>query len=251
MNAQKFTETGGVTVSVDAETHDGEANLRVTVADTGSGMSPELLARAFDRFEQGDTSTTRAHGGSGLGLAISKQLVELMGGQIGATSELGRGSTFWFTLRLPLANGASGLAMAERRGSWAEAVRETKVLVAEDNATNRTLAARLIEKLGYEVVVAKDGMEAVALGANGGYGAILMDCQMPAMDGYEATREIRKREAAGVRTPIIAITADVSVENRARCEGAGMNDFVAKPVGLETLASVLGRWVRANNVAGD
>jgi CheY-like chemotaxis protein len=201
MNAQKFTAAGSVTIRVDAEPAGAtSARLRVSVEDTGRGMSPELLARAFDRFEQGDRSTTRTHGGSGLGLAISKQLVERMGGSIDVASIEGKGSVFWFTLELPVAE--SSLPAAEPNPAGVlPAGGDAKVLIVEDNATNRTVAARLLEKLGYRVEVACDGQEAISLAAAESYGAILMDCQMPSMDGYEATRVIRPGKAAAGKLP--------------------------------------------------
>jgi len=240
MNAQKFTQEGRIVIRVNSA---GSAGIRFSVEDTGPGMEAGFLARAFDRFEQADSSTTRPHGGSGLGLAIAKELVERMGGRIGAESEPGRGSTFWFTLPLPEA-AVPAAPTAVPVTPEPAAARDAKVLIAEDNMTNRRLIYKLLERLGYKPEEAIDGAEAVRLAATGGYHAILMDCQMPAMDGYQATREIRRQEDPSVPVPIIALTADVSVENRTRCTDAGMNDFLGKPVLIDTLDSVLARWVR-------
>jgi signal transduction histidine kinase/DNA-binding response OmpR family regulator len=395
-NAVKFTEQGEVSVHVRVvdETPD-HVCVRFDVTDTGMGIPPEIQGRLFESFYQADSSSTRRHGGAGLGLAVCRQLVELMGGSIGVESEPGRGSRFWFTVRLARLPGealpaaepradlaglsvlvvddnetnrrillhqlarwgmraqaapgaAEGLAalraaaatapfdvaildmlmpemggieLAEvigrdpslagtpllmltsagiprdaeqaRRlglaGYLTKPVRESQlhaclasvtgrttgvvpslptrhslrdrgaragahVLVAEDNAVNQKVAVKMLQKLGYRADVATNGLEAVDALGRVGYDAVLMDCQMPHMDGYEASRAIRRRERSGEggrRTPIIAMTAGASPENHARCRDAEMDDFIAKPVDLEHLAEVLDRWIGAGRPAPD
>jgi signal transduction histidine kinase/CheY-like chemotaxis protein/HPt (histidine-containing phosphotransfer) domain-containing protein len=270
-NAVKFTEKGQVTVRVRAETEEEGAQLvRFAVRDTGIGITPEALGRLFQPFAQADGSTTRRYGGTGLGLVISKRLVELMGGQLGVMSEPGEGSVFWFTARLersaltarPEALAASEIsagdvaspgdlappvpvpAPASPLGDPGRRARPLRgrVLVAEDNVVNQKVAARILERLGYEVDVAATGNEAVAAVGQHTYDAILMDGQMPQTDGFEATRVIRAMEGAH-HTPIIALTASAMHGDRERCLAAGMDDYVSKPVGPEQLEAVLLRWV--------
>ena len=384
-NAVKFTQTGDIIVKVDEMGKVGDAvDVRIEVSDTGIGINAEEVARLFKTFSQADASTTRRYGGSGLGLAISKRLVELLGGEIGVDSEPGKGSTFWFTARLGLAevplgppavpatnlqglrvlvvddnstsrtllsqalrswhvrptcveNGPSavaamraavdagqpfdvalldygmpvmdGLEVAKeiradarlattrlavltpsgRRGdaeqgrqlgidayltkpvhqsslfeclttlmaaadeaigavitthAAADASRRAHVLVVDDNAANQMVAARTLENMGYRVDVAASGLEAVDAVGRIPYAAVLMDCQMPDMDGYEATGEIRRREGHRHHTPVIAMTAGASSEDEARCLQAGMDDFVSKPASPAELKRVIQRWVR-------
>jgi two-component system sensor histidine kinase/response regulator len=388
-NAVKFTEKGEVVLRVTLDESSGDTALvRFEVRDTGIGIEPSLRARLFQSFVQADGSASRRYGGTGLGLAISKRLVSLMGGAIDAESHPGRGSTFWFTVRLerqvqqaaPAAvpptrlagrralvvddnatnrqilkqqlgywgmrvsaveSGAKGLALLRQaaaagshydlaildmkmpemdglsvaraikqdpalaavrlvlltsfgqRGHGAEAsrigvsayltkpvdeadlydclvevlgetgaqkrphlvtrhsLREARssvsalVLVAEDNEVNQKVAVRILEKLGYRVEVADNGQEALAACARARYDAVLMDGQMPEMDGYEATRRIREREGTGRRTPIIAMTASAMKGDREKCLEAGMDDYVSKPVTPEQIESVLSRWIKA------
>lgn len=243
-NALKFTWKGGVAVSVELLSRGAEsATVRVSVTDTGIGIAEDKLEMVFEKFTQADSSTSRRYGGTGLGLSISKSLVELMGGVIGVRSKLGVGSTFHFTL--PLAVVADAPKRPEE-GTPAQAGNEIRrlalrVLVAEDNAVNQKVARRLLERLGCSVDVVETGREAVRRWKEGSYDMVLMDCQMPDVDGYEATGEIRRQEN-GTRTPIIALTASAMPGDREKCLAAGMDDFVAKPFGLKQLAEALDRW---------
>jgi CheY-like chemotaxis protein len=245
-NAIKFTERGTVTVAVTIEASTDEAVvLRVAVTDTGVGLSAEQQARLFQSFSQADDSTTRRFGGTGLGLAISRQLVEMMGGGIGVTSEPGRGSTFWFTARLARTSEAEIAAAGAGAGANddLEPSRPLSVLLAEDTPVNQLVASRILKKLGHHVEIAGNGAEAVAAVARGRFDVVLMDCQMPEVDGYEATTRIRAAERTG-RLPIVALTASATVEDRERCLAAGMDDFVSKPVKVAELARALARATR-------
>ena len=251
-NAVKFTHQGRITLSVaPQEVGEDHAVLRFEVRDTGIGIEPQVLARLFSSFEQADNSTTREYGGSGLGLAITRKLAELMGGQAGATSVPGEGSTFWFTARLALQR--EGTAPSPETA--AEAVEATlrrehagaRVLVAEDNAINREVAAAILGEAGLRVDLAHDGLQAVEMAASSRYALILMDMQMPRMDGLDATRAIRAAEgrSQGRRAPIVAMTANAYSEDRRRCLDAGMDDFIGKPVLPEELYAMVLRWLRA------
>jgi CheY-like chemotaxis protein/HPt (histidine-containing phosphotransfer) domain-containing protein len=237
--------------------------LRFDVTDTGVGISAEAQAHLFQAFTQADSSTTRKYGGTGLGLAISKRLTELMGGTIGVESAPGQGSAFWFTVPLARAAGpatdelpavgpgaADGApaAVAERDGSAPRPAPGTRILLAEDVKINQRVAAGMLEHLGYAVDVASTGHEAVAAATDRAYAAILMDCQMPEMDGYAAASAIRDREPPGQHTPIIAVTAHAMQGDRERCLAAGMDDYLSKPFRPAELAAMLRRWVPASSV---
>lgn len=252
-NAIKFTDQGGVLLSATSESCNDEAcTVRFEIEDTGIGLTGEDVDRVFQPFVQADGSITRKFGGTGLGLTISRRLVELMGGAIGVQSESGKGSTFWFTLPLVVAedtenSGAPVVATpsleAEKAGVAGDGA---LILLAEDNPTSRELTLLQLAKLGYKADVAGNGREAVEAVAKGAppYALVLMDCQMPQMDGLEATRMIRKMELeSGRRTPIIAITAHAMKGDREQCLVAGMDDYISKPVLLEQLRSVIGRWL--------
>ena len=247
-NAIKFTERGEVTLGASLQClENGAVTVCFTVADTGIGIRPGHAAALFAPFVQADASTTRKYGGTGLGLAISKQLVEMMGGTIGVDSRVGLGSTFWFTVRLELAGAGETPAAGDRpqrRGVVPKGTNLTahgaRILVAEDNATNREVALAQLRMLGYRAGAAANGAEATEAVRHGGYDLVLMDCEMPVMDGFEATRRIRLLPSP---IPIIALTADAMVADRERCLRAGMNDYLAKPADLERLAEALGKWL--------
>jgi TMAO reductase system sensor TorS len=254
-NAIKFTESGEVVVRV--AVLDADGRLRFEVSDTGIGIAAEAQSQIFSAFTQADSFTTRKYGGTGLGLAICRQLVALMGGVIGVASEPNRGSTFWFEIRMePVAAPAVLAVPAVRpaaprlRAAAAMPARVSatasvgpRILVVEDNAVNREVAAGMLENLGYRSELAINGLLALEAIAESSYAAVLMDCQMPVMDGLTATQEIRRREAgSGGRVPIIALTANAMEANRERCLAAGMDDFLPKPFTQMQLTAVLGRW---------
>jgi len=258
-NAVKFTERGRVTVEVALAGEDcGKATVRFTVTDTGIGIRPEQTAELFSRFTQADVSTTRKYGGAGLGLAICKQLVDLMGGTIGVDSREGQGSTFWFTAVFELPQPGRPLPLGGR-SEWRLALgsgkppagRPVRILVVEDNASNREVALALAQKLGYKASAVVNGAEALEALRKGGFDLVLMDCEMPVMDGFEATRRIRGSSDPAVSgIPIIALTADAMPADRDRCLNAGMDDYLPKPVDLVRLADLLARWLPAAD-AGD
>ncbi len=255
-NAVKFTERGDVVISGQPAQQTAErVTIRFSVRDTGIGIAPEQRARLFESFVQGDSSTTRRYGGTGLGLAISKQLVELMGGQIGTESESGRGSLFWFTATF--AKYGDGKPELEEERAAAALLPEStprpakvRILVAEDNPVNQRIAVRILEKAGYRAEAVSDGKQALEALAKNDYDLVLMDVQMPEMDGFQATMEIRRLEAATGRTPIIAMTANAMTGDRERCLAAGMDDYIGKPMRLEELQKMIERWVGAGEVAG-
>ena len=242
-NAIKFTAQGGVAVRVDAEVAADEVLLHCSVADTGIGIPREQQETIFEPFVQGDGSATRRYGGTGLGLAIASDVVQLMGGNIWVESEAGRGSTFHFTARLaqePLSPPAPDRRPAPLRGGAGG----LHVLLAEDNAVNRKVAVRLLEKRGHTVVAVEDGRQALRALDGERFDVALMDVQMPEMDGFEATAAVRARERVeGGHLPIVALTAYAMKGDRERCLEAGMDAYVAKPVNADELFATLERLV--------
>jgi signal transduction histidine kinase/CheY-like chemotaxis protein len=286
-NAVKFTDHGTVRIEI---SRPGDAQLKISVVDSGVGITPQQLDRMFQRFTQADSSTTRRYGGTGLGLAISKRLVELMGGAIGVDSQPGVGSTFWFTLPLRPAAQTSGEAStsadsttpAELRPETQPAMHAdmppqtypdvpvltpamavtvpgivpsaraapeptgSSLLLVEDNFVNQRVAVYMLAKLGHRVEVAKHGREAIEMLGKSAYDLVLMDCQMPEMDGFEATRIIRDPASAVLdhEIPVIAMTANAFPEDRTRALASGMNDFLTKPVDRSVLAAMLEKWLK-------
>jgi two-component system, sensor histidine kinase len=229
-NAIKFTAAGRIGLGL---TRDGET-LAFSVSDTGIGMDEATRARLFQRFSQGDESTSRRYGGTGLGLEISRELARLMGGDIEVQSQPQRGSRF--TLRLPLTEAAPPAATESAR---APAVTKLRLLVAEDNEVNREVLAAMISALGHEATFANDGQDALDAAREREFDLVLMDLHMPRMDGLDATRAIRALPGAAAGVPIVALTADAFDETRQRCSAAGMTGFLSKPVNLDELAQVL------------
>ena len=224
-NAVKFTITGGVDTQLVRVERDGALRLRFEISDSGVGITEEAQAELFQRFHQADGSTTRRFGGSGLGLAISRRLAELMGGEIGMRSRPGEGSTFW--VEIDADRVAQPEALTATPGALLQGL---KVLVVEDNPTNRLIATRMLEQLGAQVETAEDGRLGVEAVTHAAFDLIFMDVQMPVMDGVEATRVIRAMGGPAAATPILAITANAMAHQTESYLAAGMNGVVSKPM---------------------
>ena len=237
-NAVKFTARGAVRVKV--RPLSGRPNrLRFEVEDTGIGIDAEAGARLFESFSQADASTTRRFGGTGLGLAIVRHLASLMGGEAGFVGLASGGSCFYFEGELPATEKSPTGGVSRERIE----ARPGKILLAEDNDVNRMIAVAILRDAGHEVEVASDGREAIEACLRGNFDLVLMDCQMPNVDGFEATREIRRREGEARRLPIIALTASSLAGDREKCLAAGMDDHLSKPMEPEVLATILARWL--------
>ncbi len=258
-NAIKFTHRGEVRLEVEPKAappeaaapetapRDGAQAVRFTVRDTGIGMSPEIRSQLFSPFTQADPSTSRQYGGTGLGLAICQQIVGLMGGKIEVESVSGVGSTFTFTAlfepaREPHREAEPPPATRPRearhrpRGSF-------RILLAEDNPVNQIVTVQQLKRLGYHVAAVDNGRQALEALARERYDLVLMDCQMPELDGYQATHRIRQRETGAERLPIVALTAHAMKGDREKCIAAGMDDYISKPYRAETLDAVISSWL--------
>lgn len=258
-NAIKFTNAGVVLLRVAAEDVDQEyKNVSFEVVDTGIGINTSKQELIFDSFVQEDGSTTRRFGGTGLGLAISKELVTLMGGELRVASKPGKGSTFSFSLRMRASSESNFSTSARllqqvhlqpRHRRTASKRLKGRVLLAEDNAVNQSVARGMLSAIGIESAIADNGEEAVQIASREAFDAILMDCQMPVLDGYQATRAIREMEAASGRmpVPIIAVTANALTGDREKCLAEGMNDYLSKPYTSEQLAQVLAKFLDAED----
>jgi len=249
-NAVKFTERGAVKIKAVCHSRgDMLARVEWSVSDTGIGIAPDKIGRLFTDFEQADASINRRFGGTGLGLAISRRIIEQMGGKIGVTSEPGQGSTFHFSLTLPWSDKAVADPSADRTGAdalkerLAQLGRPLRILIAEDDATNRMVVTRMLKEFALDVHVVHDGAEADQAVSKAPYDVVLMDVQMPVMDGFAATRSIRSRGFAAL--PIIALTANAFPEDAQRCRDAGMSDFLAKPLRKPLLVDAILRAMEA------
>jgi CheY-like chemotaxis protein len=231
-NAVKFTDQGSVKIKV----YSDRPAIIFEIQDTGIGISPEQQSVVFNRFRQVGHS---GRGGTGLGLAISKALVEMMGGEISVDSELGRGSTF--LVRLPLQE--AQVAMSERHLANALKFDGRRVLVVDDNQINLMVSSHAIEKFGCETVCVTGGIEALDILSNDRFDLVFLDVQMPGISGLEAAREIRRREANATHIPIVALTAGAMLQEQQDCFDAGMDDFVTKPITLDSIQNILVKWL--------
>jgi signal transduction histidine kinase/ActR/RegA family two-component response regulator len=244
-NALKFTNDGEVSIHVSVHNKtDDRVSMRIEVSDTGIGIAQDKQQQLFSAFTQADGSTTRKYGGTGLGLAIVRQLVEMMHGELDIDSDLGKGARFWFVI--PMGISQSPLKARSPTSEKTEKVNlKGRVLLVEDNPVNEMVARKMLEKLGLDSVTAANGQEALDMLESESVDVVLMDCQMPEMDGFEATQHLREREKiSGARAlPVIAMTANVMEGDRERCLQAGMNDYLGKPVRMDELESMLHRWL--------
>ena len=242
-NAIKFTEQGSITIRVrGADDGPDAVLLKFEIEDTGIGIAPEDQARLFTAFEQADGSTTRRYGGTGLGLAINKRLAQMMGGEVGVESRVGIGSTFWFTVRLDKAPNCIDAAAAAPDAALMTEFSGARILLAEDEPINQEVSKSLLEDVGLVVDLAQDGVEAVEMACRTPYRLILMDMQMPNLNGVDATRAIRK-DSRNTATPILAMTANAFEEDRKVCLDAGMNDHIPKPIDPDLLFATLAKWL--------
>ncbi|AZZ37336.1 hypothetical protein CIK05_11220 [Bdellovibrio sp. qaytius] len=246
-NAVKFTPQGAITITTKLKNKTAEAiELYVEVKDSGIGVDPKLHSTLFEKFSQSDSSNSRKFGGTGLGLSICKNLVQMMGGNIGVISEQGKGSTFWFTVKLHHAKSQIAPLHNQSIPQFTNAKISGRVLVVEDNPINQKIALKLVEKMGCRADAVGNGREAIDALAQVPYDLVLMDCQMPEMDGFEATLIIREIEkAAGKkRIPIVALTAAAMGSDQKRCFDVGMDDYLTKPVDFQKVWVVLEKWLK-------
>ena len=239
-NAIKYTDQGSVELRILITSANGENLVTLSVIDTGIGIVKELQPLLFQEFSQLDRRMTRKQGGTGLGLAITKKLVELMDGEIGYKSIPGEGTTFW--VKLPLNPCSPAAAPQELQSKQSLSNFKVSILVAEDNTVNQIVVEAFLHKLGCTVAIAHDGQMAIEMWGSGTYDMIFMDCQMPLLDGYEATRKIRSLETTGHHAPIVAMTAHAMAGDREICLACGMDDYITKPLKIEDLARTLERW---------
>jgi CheY-like chemotaxis protein/HPt (histidine-containing phosphotransfer) domain-containing protein len=256
-NAIKFSEQGHIVVKVvNAVSDASNCLVRFEVRDHGIGLSEAEMGKLFQSFQQADTSTTREYGGTGLGLAICKQLAQLMGGEVGVRSTPGEGSTFWFTARLgvspravpelisSVSDAAAELLASARTAAVMASLKDARILLVEDNTFNQQIALEMLEEAGSSVCLANNGQEALALLHQASFDCVLMDVQMPLMDGLEATRRIRADpELAALR--VLAMTATATSEDRVRCLDAGMDDFISKPIQPALMYQTIANWLPA------
>jgi signal transduction histidine kinase/CheY-like chemotaxis protein len=247
-NAMKFTQSGSVVVRVLGDGDESGERVVFEVSDSGPGIAESQLDKIFEPFVQAERTTEHVLGGTGLGLAISRGLVRAMGGELEVTSRLGQGATFRFDLNLPPAEGTAPAAPSMASVAAPSTRLSGRALLVEDNAVNRLIGTAMLEGLGMEVVIAEDGKEALDRLAHESFEVVLMDCQMPVMDGYQATTRLREIERAGGmhRTPVIALTANAFAGDVERCRAAGMDDHLAKPFAIEQLHSIIAPWMPAN-----
>ena len=253
-NALKFTGEGSIQVKVElVARYKSDLEVKFIVTDTGIGITEDRQEHLFEKFTQVDGATTRQYGGTGLGLAISKQLTDLMGGRIGLESELQKGSSFWFTVRLGVQSVAHSISddklppvkVADPGQHKPNDFSGKSALVVEDNAINQRLIKILLQKLGFTVTLAENGVVAISALQKATFDVVLMDMQMPEMDGLEATRRIRDPGSGAVEPDltIIAMTANAMQGDREACLEAGMNDYLSKPVKRQELIDMLGKWL--------
>ncbi|MBL8218216.1 MAG: response regulator [Bryobacterales bacterium] len=250
-NAIKFTHRGSVRIALlGKEKTDAGCQFRFEVSDTGIGVPEALQTHIFEPFTQADSSLTRRHGGTGIGLAVCKKIVSALGGTVGMRSAEGIGSVFWFQVPLiRLKKSPDAVAPAAASVASPPVPQKPRILIVEDNAVNQKVASRLVERGGFDYDIAENGKVALECLESNAFHAILMDCQMPEMDGYRATKEIRRREKNGQHIPIIAMTAHAMEGDRERCLDAGMDDYLTKPVNRQELLSVLERWIGKNGAS--
>jgi CheY-like chemotaxis protein len=243
-NAIKFTESGGVTVTLAHDATDG-GRLKISVTDTGVGIAPDRLHRLFQRFSQADGSISRQYGGTGLGLAICRSLTSLMGGEIGVESTPGLGAEFWFTVSAP----ACELADAADDEAGEFYARPARILIVDDSPVNRELVSVLLSVFGHDLTEATGGAEAVLAAAEQAFDLILMDLQMPGMDGLAATRAIRAASPLNRATPIVALSANILPTHLEACRQVGMNDHIGKPIDTRELLTKVARWTEQEATA--